>query len=78
MSAELERLYGDDYIDVTERVTCYENGKTFDCDCGQGTGIGHEVQVWECPSCGLHCIDMKADERGPPETEPGQATLTDW
>lgn len=79
----IKRIHVDDFVDsgtvdVTERVTCYENGKTFECDCGQGIGIVHEQMMVVCASCGKACVDHKADEREPPEREEGQSSILEW
>ena len=73
-----EDIYGNDYVDVTDSVQCYEKGKTFKCDCGQGFGVQFGDTGVTCPTCGSVCVDTEADERKPPEREEGQSSLTDW
>lgn len=75
----------DDILDITNRVECYEKGKTFECDCGHGIGVEHDVSSVRCASCGLVLVDRKPKSRGPPEEEEeedtnsgGQASLSDW
>lgn len=75
---EIEIAYGEDYVDVTPGVTCYEKGKTFECECGQGFGVEFDRVAIKCPSCGKNCVDKEADERGPPEREEGQTGLSQW
>ncbi len=75
---ELEKLYGADYVDVTEGVTCYEKGKTFECECGQGFGTEFDVTAKKCPSCNRMVVDRDADTREPPEREEGQTGLSQW
>lgn len=75
---ELRQIYGDDYVDVTDRVKCYEHGKVFYCDCDQGFGLEFEVASDYCPTCHRYVVDRKADERGPPEREEGQTSITQW
>lgn len=74
----LESMYGDGYVDVTGSVMCYEHGKTFECDCGQGIGVEHHVHTIECATCGVVVLDRDADERGPPARDKDQAGLTDF
>jgi len=75
---KLEIVYGEDFVDVTEGVMCYEKGKVFQCDCEQDFGVKHETQVVKCPSCNRMVVDRDADDRGPPEREQGQTGLGDW
>lgn len=75
---ELEAIYGDDYVDVTEGVQCYENGKTFTCECGQGIGVEHDVPAVKCASCKRMVVDREAEERGPPDRDEGQTGLSEW
>lgn len=70
--------YGDDYVDVTDRVLCYEKGKTFDCDCGQGFGAKFNMQAKKCPRCGRYCVDKDWESRGPPEREEQQTAISNW
>lgn len=74
----LKSIYGDDFIDVTDRVVCYENGKTFECDCGQGFGLPLNQVVDYCPSCHTNVVDAEADSREPPEMEETQTSLSQW
>jgi len=68
----------DSQVDVTDRIQCYQNGKTFECDCGLGHGIPLELKATKCPRCNKTCIDRKADEREPPKTDESQTTLGAW
>jgi len=68
----------DAQVDVTDRIECYENGKTFECDCGLGHGVVLNCKATKCPRCNRTCIDLKHDEREPPATDDGQTTLGDW
>lgn len=61
---EAEQVYGEDYVDVTDRVEHYEHGKTFACDCGQDFGVVYEESHWKCPSCGSMIVDRKTKLRG--------------
>jgi hypothetical protein len=72
------KLYPDDAIDIAERVECYENGKTFECDCGQGFGVFHDCKSDKCPTCGKVLYDSRWESREAPEVESGQTTLGDW
>lgn len=82
-----EEIY-DNVCYVTEGVECYEEGKTFECDCGQGFGVGFGISDVSCPSCDRVCVDERAEEREPvehdrtPEAEKlrdeGQAGLGDF
>lgn len=74
----LTELYGEDYVDVTDGVTCYEKGKTFECECGQGFGTDFGKFSVKCPSCLRMVIDRDADEREPPQREEGQTGLSEW
>jgi len=65
-------------VDVTDRIECYENGKVFECDCGQDHGVTLNCRATKCPRCNKTCIDRRADDREPPETLSGQSTLGDW
>lgn len=64
-------------FDITDRVECYEEGKTFECECGQGFGVEFEVVTVSCPSCDRVLVDENASERGSPEKE-GQTDLGEW
>lgn len=75
---QIKTVYGDDYVDVTDDVQCYENGKTFKCDCGQDFGTDFDRVAIKCPSCSRHCVDTNTDERGPPDREKEQAGLSEW
>jgi hypothetical protein len=61
----------EDKIDVTDDVSVYEHGKTFECKCGQGFGVMYEEHVVKCPTCGKHCIDKKAKQRDYSELKDG-------
>lgn len=73
-----EAIYGEDFVDVTDSVTCYENGKTFQCECDQGFGVEHDRVAVKCPTCKRNVVDMDAEERGPPEREKEQTGLSQW
>lgn len=75
---ELEKIYGEDFVDVTEGVTCYEKGKTFECECGQGFGTKFDEVAVKCPSCQRMVVDRDAGEREPPQREKGQTGLHQW
>jgi len=64
-------------LDVTDGVECYENGKTFECECGQGFGVEFGVRSVVCPSCSLVLVDENVGSRGPPE-ENAQTDLEQW
>jgi len=61
-------------LDVTVRVEVYAKGKVFECDCGQGFGVGFDVASVKCPSCGVVCVDEDWEGRG----AGGQTELGDW
>jgi len=67
-------------LNVDERVECYENGKTFECDCGQGFGVEFDVRTVPCPSCDRVLVDGRASEREAPDPvdQGGQTQLGDW
>jgi len=67
-----------DATDIADRVGCYKNGKAFECDCGQGFGTLHECKSVTCPTCGETLIDSEWQDREPPVTDDGQATLGGW
>lgn len=75
---ELEIVYGEDYVDVTDGVQCYEKGKTFTCECGLGHGVEFEIPAVKCPRCSRYCVDKDAGERSPPERDKSQKGLTDF
>lgn len=75
---ELEIVYGEDFVDVTEDVMCYEKGKVFQCECGQDFGLPHEQVAVKCPSCNRMVVDRDTDERGPPKRDEGQTGLSEW
>ena len=68
----------DAQVDVTERIECYQKGKTFECDCGLGHGVTLDCRATKCPRCNRTCVDSKADEREPPVVEKDQTTLGQW
>lgn len=74
---QLDEWY-DDYVDVTTRVECFHNGKTFECDCGQGFGLDFQVAQVDCPSCGATCVDRDYMDRDPPKRDGQQSTLGEW
>lgn len=63
-SIQTEGLKG--YIDITDSVECYQNGKAFNCECGQPFGLEHQEELVKCPTCGKICVDKKASEREAP------------
>jgi len=75
----IRAIYDDDEVcDITDKVTEYEKGKTFECECGQGFGVDFEVTSIICPNCGKTVIDRDYDSRSPPVRDNSQAALTDW
>jgi hypothetical protein len=72
---DLER---DDMVDVTEKVDCYEHGKTFECECGHGIGVTHGIAIVRCENCKKYCVDKEADGRRPPSRDADQASLSQW
>ena len=78
VNERLDTIYGDDWVDVTDKVECYEKGKTFECDCGQGFGTEFETSSLKCPSCGRVVVDRKHEHREAKETESEQTDLSDW
>lgn len=77
-SQDYDEMFDEEVVYVTEKVKCYEKGKVFSCDCGQDFGTFFEESQWRCPTCGKVLIDEKWNERGPPEREEGQSSLTDF
>lgn len=75
---QLEIVYGEDFVDVTEGVICYEKGKVFQCECGQDFGVKHDRVAVKCPSCNRMVVDRDTDERGPPDREQEQTGLGEW
>jgi len=75
---ELQIVFGEDFVDVTEDVICYEKGKVFQCDCGLDFGIPHEQPAEKCPRCNRYVVDRDTEERGPPDREQSQTGLGDW
>lgn len=73
----IDEQYPDAY-DGTHTVEVYAKGKTMQCECGQGHGIEHDKKMWQCATCGNKVIDLKWEEREPPQTEEGQTTLGAW
>lgn len=71
-------IYGDDYTDVTDNVTCYEKGKVIKCECGHKIGTTHRESVVQCAVCGKKCVDEEADEREAPDRDGGQSSLNQW
>lgn len=67
---------GVEEIDITDRVTCYEHGKTFKCNCGQGFGVKFEKRAVKCPTCSAILVDNEWASREPVEHDrSGQVTL---
>lgn len=76
---DLERVYGEDgFVDVTERVKCYEKGKVWSCNCGQDIGVSLNRREVVCASCGKANIDLKWTKREPSEDTDSQLTLGDF
>lgn len=75
---KIEAVYGEDYVDVTDDVICYEKGKAFECECGQGFGVKFDRAAVKCPSCCRNVVDREPDERGPPERDKEQTGLSEW
>lgn len=76
---ELEVLrQSDSHVNVTEEVECYKNGKTFECECGHGIGVGFDVSAVTCYDCGKICVDRHVDKREAPDVDDGQATLAQF
>lgn len=76
---ELEQT--DAYVDVTEEVSVYAKGKTFECECGQGFGVEFYIHMVRCPTCGKFCVDRfyKSRERQAGEEDADkQQTLFDY
>lgn len=75
MLQDLEMVHGEDgFVDVTERVECYEEGKTWECDCGQGIGVSLNRREIDCASCGKTNIDLEWTEREAKDTDDGRQT----
>lgn len=69
---QLESFYGEDgFVDVTERIECYERGKVWQCDCGQDIGTRLNRQEVLCAKCDRTNIDLEWSEREPNETADG-------
>lgn len=68
----------DEKLDITDRVEVYQNGKTFECDCGQGIGVELDRIYVSCASCGTVLYDTKASEREPSSVDSGQTTIGQW
>jgi len=68
----------DETVDVTEGVECYENGKVFRCECGQGIGVPLNKKSEKCYSCNKICVDREYDEREPPDRDEEQTGLGMW
>ncbi len=64
-------------IDVTETVEVYENGKTWDCECGHGIGTDKDVRRVRCHSCGEILEDAEASVREDEEPVSGDAPNVD-
>lgn len=71
-------VYGDDYVDITPRVTLYEKGKVFKCDCGQDIGIELNKPAVKCEGCGRYNVDKEAEDREPPNRGQNQSGLGDF
>ncbi len=75
----LKDLYDEDeFVDVTDDVESYENGKTFQCECGQWFGVDFDTTMLTCPSCGKKVIDLDWEDRSPPERHKDQSAITEW
>lgn len=76
---DLESVYGEDgFVDVTERVKCYEKGKVWSCNCGQDIGVTLNRREIVCASCGRTNIDLEWTNRESEERNSGQSSLDDF
>lgn len=64
----------EEFVDITDRVSVYEKGKTFECECGQGFGVKHKERIVKCPTCGEVLVDKESESREYKRPE-GQMTL---
>lgn len=67
-----------EWIDATDRIENYENGKTMECDCGQGIGVEYGEMYVNCATCQTTLVDFKVGAREPPKKEQGQASLAQF
>lgn len=67
--------YDERDINVTNRVECHQNGKRWDCDCGNEMDVAIDDRVVECDSCGRKNVDAHAEDREELEEKSGQTTL---
>jgi len=65
-------------VDVTDRIEVYRKGKTLDCDCGHGIGVGMSRKVMRCYSCGRTLVDHDAENRSFEPDGDGQTTFDEW
>ena len=66
------------YLDITDRVQCYQKGKVWSCDCGQDIGVHLDRRLVICATCNKPNIDMRWAEREPKEPEAKQAGLGEF
>lgn len=78
LERDLDRYSNDAVIDVADRIRCYENGKVFECDCGQSFGVNHDLPMINCPNCHRACRDSRWREREAPSDVDGQTGLGDF
>lgn len=68
MKTEDDLLGLDHLIDATETITCFENGKTWECpECGSGIGTDLRQQTVQCLSCEAFLADHDSASREPRE-----------
>jgi rubrerythrin len=65
----------DEFIDATDGIECYQEGKIWECECGQDMWGYHHTEAKKCPTCNVVNIDRKPDSREAPDVEDGQMTL---
>lgn len=68
----VDQLDENQYVDVTERIEVYQNGKVWSCDCGQDIGTGLKTKSIMCASCGTLNIDVDWGSRESPEEDNGE------
>lgn len=74
----VEQALDDGWIDATDRIENYQNGKTLECDCDQGIGVEYGKLYINCATCGTTLVDFKAGRREPPERDTGQSALSQF
>lgn len=68
----------DELVDVTGDVTCYDRGKTVNCECGHGIGVQFSTKIIRCHACGAVLVDRQHDEREAPDRGKSQSSLSKW